>query len=375
MKNFDIKRLTPIIYVLSVLLLLIIAFKVMIFLLPFVIGMFIVLIVEPVINFLKNKFKLKNYIIEPLILILFYLLVIIIFILTILNIIHEVYNFTMYILNNEKEIINYIDGVSDFLNEYITILPKFSTDFINSNIERAITYFSSLSLKIFNSGFEFIKKIPYIMIFSFITIIASFIIQKDRKKILVFFDKQMPKSWTNKARIIKKDVLKMILIYLKAQFILINLCFFETLIGLNIINFLTNKIEYTLVMSFAVAVIDALPVFGAGTVMLPWALFEILVKKEYMLAFFLFCLYLIILVVRQYSEPKLISKDAGVHPLLTLVALYSGFKIFGVLGFLYGPIIMAIIRIVFYDEFEYGFFKYLINEKKEEENEKDIKPI
>lgn len=120
-------------------------------------------------------------------------------------------------------------------------------------------------------------------------------------------------------------------------------------------------------MSIIIALIDALPILGAGSVLIPWILIELILVNNYILAVSLFILYITIFLVRQYSEPKLISHGAGMHPLLTLIALYSGFKIFGILGFLYGPIIAAILRIVFSEEIKYGFFKYLINSKRKKD--------
>ena len=84
----------------------------------------------------------------------------------------------------------------------------------------------------------------------------------------------------------------------------------------------------------------------------------------------LLAIYFLVLSVRQMLEPKLISQNLGVHPLVTLISMYSGFKFFGVIGFLIGPVVMIILKNVFSRELEIGFFREIFTEVHED-NEKD----
>lgn len=357
MYNFDLKRLTPIIYVISVLLLLIIIFKVLIFLLPFVLAAIIVKILTPLFNKIgKEKNILKN-----IILLIFYAIFAIIFFIVIFKIALEGYNLTNTLINEQSKILK---EITNLLGEYETFtlkLPEYSNAIINSIIEKVLTYLNRFALGILNSGISLIKNLPKMVVFVVIMVLSSFIILKDKEKIMKFVRHQFPDSWIEIGYKIKNDVLKYVFNYIKTQCILIGLCFFELFIGLSIISFYTN-IKYVLLLTIIIALIDALPILGAGSILIPWILIEIF-TKNYILSLSLLVLYVIIFLMRQYAEPKLISNGAGMHPLLTLIALYSGFKIFGVLGFLYGPIIAAIMRIVFAEEIKYGFFKYLINSK------------
>ena len=69
-------------------------------------------------------------------------------------------------------------------------------------------------------------------------------------------------------------------------------------------------------------------------------------------------------------EPKLISQNLGVHPLVTLISMYSGFKFFGVIGFLIGPVVMIILKNVFSRELEIGFFREIFTEIHEDDEKK-----
>lgn len=362
MYNFDLKRLTPIIYVVSVLILLIIVFKVLVFLLPIVIAAIIVKILTPIFN----KIAKDNKLLKNLILFSFYIAVVILVILVFFKIILEGYNLTNSLINEQDKIIKQITSVFGKYENFALKLPDYSETIINSILEKVLSYLNKLAVGLLNSGISLIKSLPRVVVFVVITVLSSFIILKDKKEIIEFIKYQFPDSWITMGYKIKNDVLKFVFNYFKAQCILISLCFFELFFGLTIISLYT-KVEYVLLMSIIIALIDALPILGAGSVLIPWILIELILVNNYILAVSLFILYITIFLVRQYSEPKLISHGAGMHPLLTLIALYSGFKIFGILGFLYGPIIAAILRIVFSEEIKYGFFKYLINSKRKKD--------
>ena len=116
------------------------------------------------------------------------------------------------------------------------------------------------------------------------------------------------------------------------------LTFGELLIG-----FLILGVDYAFLLALIIAVLDMLPVLGVGTVLIPWALVALL-QKNFYLGFGLVILYLVMLVLRQIAEPKLLGKSLGLHPLLTLFASYAGFRLFGFLGMLAGPVVATLIK-------------------------------
>ena len=118
-------------------------------------------------------------------------------------------------------------------------------------------------------------------------------------------------------------------------------------------------------MSIIICAIDALPILGAGTILIPWAVISFALG-DIKLGIALILIYLIVLSVRQMLEPKLVSQNLGVHPLITLISMYSGFKIFGVIGFLIGPIVMIILKNVFSKELEVGFFRDIFGNTTDE---------
>lgn len=108
--------------------------------------------------------------------------------------------------------------------------------------------------------------------------------------------------------------------------------------------------------------VDALPIVGAGTVMIPWAGISAL-NGDLKLAISVFILYIVIMIARQIIEPKLVSSKIGIHPIFTLIAMYTGFKIIGVLGLFIGPIVLIILKNIFSTMIDNGIFKTILDRR------------
>ncbi|MBQ9768404.1 MAG: sporulation integral membrane protein YtvI [Lachnospiraceae bacterium] len=128
--------------------------------------------------------------------------------------------------------------------------------------------------------------------------------------------------------------------YLKTQCILMLLIALICTVG-----FLFVKSEYALLLGIGVAILDAFPVLGSGLVLVPWAL-VCLLKGNYLQVAVLVVMYLLCLLVREGLEPKLLGNRIGIPPLYTLMAVYVGVELFGILGVILGPFGLVIIRAV-----------------------------
>lgn len=106
------------------------------------------------------------------------------------------------------------------------------------------------------------------------------------------------------------------------------------------------KQPYFLVAGFVVAVVDALPVFGAGLILIPYA-FVLMLGKKYAAGLMLLLAYMACVLIRQVTEPKMIGNEVGIKPLYTIASMYVGFRLFGVYGFLLGPVGLLIVKEVY----------------------------
>ncbi len=126
--------------------------------------------------------------------------------------------------------------------------------------------------------------------------------------------------------------------YVKAYAILMAVTFAELALGLSIL-----RVDKAILVAALIAVIDLLPVLGTGGVMVPWIIVE-LIKGNIPFAIGLAVLYLIIIIVRNILEPKLIGKQIGLHPLVMLICMYVGLKLFGFIGLFALPVAVVIAK-------------------------------
>lgn len=144
--------------------------------------------------------------------------------------------------------------------------------------------------------------------------------------------------------------------YLKAESILILISFIISLIGLYIFKIIGLNIEYPLLAALGIGFVDALPIFGSGTVMIPWAIITAF-NGDYTLAISILVLWIVMSCVRQFIEPKIVSKQIGIHPIFTLIAMYTGFRFIGVMGMLLGPILLIVLKDIFANLIDKGVMK------------------
>ncbi len=147
-------------------------------------------------------------------------------------------------------------------------------------------------------------------------------------------------SSKNRARIKRSGHLAALALkrYAKAYLLIMLITFIEVFIGLLIL----GK-RYAFILALIVAVVDILPVFGAGTVLIPWALFS-LITNDLRTGLGLLILYGVVTIVRQVAEPKIVGDSFGIHPLLTLIAMFAGLSLFGVPGMLLAPAALMLIN-------------------------------
>lgn len=100
---------------------------------------------------------------------------------------------------------------------------------------------------------------------------------------------------------------------------------------------------YYILAGIGIGLLDALPIFGTGTVLIPWAII-LFMGQQWGRGFFLLGLYVVCYFLREIMEAKLMSDQVGLSPLETLIAMYVGLQLFGIAGFLLGPIGLLLIE-------------------------------
>ena len=129
--------------------------------------------------------------------------------------------------------------------------------------------------------------------------------------------------------------------YLRSYLILTGVIFLSVLTGLTLL-----RVRYAFLLSAVLAAVDILPVIGVGAVLLPWGVISIALGDT-RLGVGLLLLFGAVEILRQVLEPRLLGTALGVHPLLSLLSLYLGTELFGVLGLLLAPVLAVGMKLIF----------------------------
>ncbi len=351
-----------ILYVILILIGLIIALKLSVFYMPFLIAFVISLIIEPAIRFIMKKLKLTRKISSIIIFILVAGLIL--------------GGLTWGIIALFSEASNLLQSLNFYVDKIYNLFQNFTTRFdfdkihlpneINQVLQNStggVINTASTWLRNSLTGLlNIVTSIPTIAIYFVVTIMALYLICVDKVYILDQIEHHLPKKWVFKLGTHIKELTKTLGGYLKAEVTLILISFIISLIGLYILKFANFNIEYPLLMALFIGFVDALPILGSGTVMIPWAVISGL-NGDVNLGIAIIVLFAIMSTIRQFLEPKLVSKHIGTHPIFTLIAMYTGFKFLGVIGLLIGPIILIIIKNVFATFIDEGVVKTIFDKK------------
>ena len=337
-------------------------FKLALFYVPFLIGFIISLLIEPIIKMISRKTKLTRRTSAIIVLLCIFTILITLIVWGSVSLISEsadlLQSLNIYIEKIYNQIQKYINSIEfdklEIPRQVISIIETSANNFLDF-VTKWVTGFLTSIL-------QGITSLPVVGIYIVITILSTYFICADRLFILDQFEHHFPKIWVRKFGIHLKKLISTLGSYLKAEATLILISFIEVLIGLCIFKWIGLNVEYPLLAALGIGFVDALPILGSGTVMIPWAIISA-VNGDLKLGIAIFILYVIILVVHQLLEPKIVSNNLGIHPIFTLIAMYTGFKISGIIGLFIGPIVLIILQNVFETMIDNGIVKTILDRK------------
>ena len=313
---------------------------------PFLVALLITFIIEKPVQLLSKKLKLPRGLAVAIVLLLFVTLFGGAIIFVFYKLISELWRLVQEISRLDiQPVIDFLRNILERGQSWYFNLPEGLANTIeqtiNSNIRNITQIFSNISSKLMAAATymaEFVVSLPQVLIFIVISLAATYFMSRDRNKIAEFVYKQIPPSWASRLRFIKDDMILALVGFLKAQIVLMSITFFELLIG-----YLILDVKYAFFFALLTAVVDILPVLGTGTILIPAAIFYF-ISGNLAKGFGFLILYLTITAIRQAIEPRIVGKSLGLHPLVTLMSMYIGLRLFGVIGIFLGPIVVIIIN-------------------------------
>ncbi len=309
--------------------------------LPFVIAFAISIISEPIIKIFTLKLHWKRSVASTLVIAL---------ILIATGLLVGLLSTTLFA--EVKAILSNIDLYLDKAVNYIQAIPAKYGHMFNGRLSGIINecinfvknydYSNLLSGSLGSGALKYagslISSLPSTLVFIIVTVVATFFMSASLPEIKKFVLHQFNNNTKELILDIKYYFINTVVKYLKSYFILWMITFAELSVAFLIFGF-----KPPVTLAFVISLVDILPIFGVGTVLIPWFIIELILGNP-IRALIIIGIYLVVTIIRQTLEPKIIGDHVGLLPIVTLFCIYIGLQLFGILGMFMLPISVTIIK-------------------------------
>lgn len=324
--------------------------RVILFFMPFVIGWIIALIANPLVHFFENKLKIRRKAGTAFVVVAVITLVVLAGYLLGSKIVQE----TIGLVNELPNIWNSLEEDFRTIGKNLDILysrfPEEVRDSIAGIGEQMEGFVGDVVSRVGSPTIEavgnFAKNLPTIVIGIIMCLLSAYFFVAERDYLNVHVKSHMPEAVTYRWNMMARSFRRAVGGYFKAQFKIEIWMYLLLVLGLWIL-----KVDYAFLIAIGIAFLDFLPVFGTGTVLMPWAVIKIL-SADYKMAVGLLIIWCGGQLARQIIQPKIVGDSIGVPPIPTLFLLFIGYKAAGV----FGMIIAVPIGIILMNMYEEGVF-------------------
>lgn len=312
-------------------------------LVPFIIAFIIAAVLNKPISYLSKKLSVHRSAVAILVVVLFFCIAGGLFIWGVTALLSSAGQVFSHLPNTFEEVISPL--LQDLFLKIEAIFdnadPAF-TEMLEANGMALLQGLSNGIFKISNSIISsitgWISAVPTLFMKTVITVIVTFFITIDYEKITEFVASRIPKKQQGVFHQLKIFLCKTLPKFVLSYGFIFLMTFVELWIGLALIG-----IPYAGVVALIIAVMDILPVLGTGAVIIPWSIIGFLIGN-YKVGIGMAVLYVVITVVRNTVEPKIIGKQMGLHPVLTLASMLVGLHLFGIIGLFGMPIGLSFLK-------------------------------
>ena len=183
--------------------------------------------------------------------------------------------------------------------------------------------------------------LPGAFLYAFVLALSAYYVAVDRGAIRRLAVSVLPEGARSHLSAARRELSGTLGSMLRAYSVIFLMTFLELLAA-----FLLMRVEYPLVAAFIIAAVDILPVLGAGMILAPWGI-GALILGDTARGLALLCTFGVMTVIREIAEPRLVGKSIGASPLMTLVSMYAGLKLFGVPGMIFAPVAVTASRNIY----------------------------
>ena len=310
---------------------------------PFVIALFISLLLKPAVSFLHDKWKFPRGLSGIMLVLLFYALFGLLLIVIGIQLFAAAKSFFLSLPSFYTHTVTpWMNGVFASLQEFAARLdPETAAayDIVSSNLTSSLgETIVNLSKQVVGWVTSFTIKAPSFLLKLLITVIATVFLTVDFPKIKAFVMRQFTPRWRDLLHDARVHLGRTLWSYTRSYALILLITFGEIALGLSIVG-----VKHAAGIAVAIAIFDILPVVGSGLVLLPWTIVT-LISGNLAQGIGLGVIYVVVIVVRQIMEPKIVGDRVGLHPIVTLLSMVLGVYLFGGIGLLGLPITVALIH-------------------------------
>lgn len=311
-------------------------------LLPFLIGFLLSRIAEPIIRALQKNKTLPRWVCSTASMILIYAVLGAALFFLFRALMAELRSFVTELPALLSSLAGPMQALQDRLSAAAARLPdglgSALSQWIGNLFESGSVLAERLYLWLFHMVTGTVSSLPSILLFLVTAILSSFMLSSEWPALRKSVMKRLPPRWQKWLTAFSQRLRAAMGGWVKAQAKLIGICFVLLTAGLWFLG-----VSYPLLFGGIIALVDALPVLGVGTVLIPWAVISF-VQGEASRGFGLLILYGAASLSRTALEPRLLGRQIGLSPVITLFAMYAGYRLMGVLGMVLFPICAILLK-------------------------------
>lgn len=339
-----------ILIVISILIIIILGYFILPVSMPIIVALLTAMLLTPLVRIIEKRGKIKRNIAVFIVFIIFLCFIGLsgYYVTTkaVTQADHFVKNLPSYITEINYGWMNFQQNLNDKFED----LPKELVAEIDIYVQQSLTSIrTSVSSRNFVSDVtSLMTKIPNFLVSFLVYLIALYLFLLELPRIKEQIYAHLTEKTKDKVQFMSSRLSYVIFGFIKAQFLVSIIIFIVSLIGLLII-----APEVAFLMSFIIWIIDFIPIIGSIAILAPWAAYH-LIAGNMALATKLLILAAVLLIIRRTVEPKVMGQHIGLSPLATLIAMYIGLMLLGVIGFIVGPLVV----ILFTSAKEAGIIKF-----------------
>jgi len=330
---------------------------------PFLFAFFIAAALQRPMNFFQHKFKIKKSFSAIMLVLVFYLLILAVIVVIGMRLWAGARDFTNIITQQIETLPDVLIGLAMRISELAQRLPESMAENVNTwltyNVTNPLTYDEDGALVglVSHINFEWFRapvsgvltaagRIPTIVLASLVTIITTFFMTTSYDDISNSIKRQLSPKRQDGLSATKRIVFSSLGKLLRANLILMAITGVLLAIGLLLLQWIgLYGGGHLLAIVLITAAVDILPGLGTATVLIPWGLYS-LIMGNIGLGIGLLVILVVITVIRQVLDPKVMASNLGLPAIATIAAMYIGLQLFGFIGVILMPVLMTIVKVL-----------------------------